>query len=83
MVAWVKIDDFQNPFSELKSEHHILSSSQSDILVIPKGYANGLKALESDSELMVFSDLTLEESARDNIRFESSLWMDWSKFNRI
>ena len=80
VVAWVKIDDFMNPSKNLNPEYHILSRSSSEIISIPKGYANGLKALEPNSEIMIFSDLTLEESENENIRFPADWWMDWGKF---
>ena len=80
VLACVKIDDFKNPSINLVPEYHILSSATSEIISIPKGYANGLKALEPNSELLVFSDLNLEESLIENIRFPADWWMDWEKF---
>lgn len=80
VIAWVKIDDFKNPSSKLIPEYHILSSKNGEIISLPKGYANGLKALEPDSEIMIFSDMSMEESAIENIRFPADWWLDWSKF---
>lgn len=80
LVAWVKIDDFLNPSEDLIPEHHILSADISELISVPKGYANGLKALEPHSELMVFSDMDVEESVREKIRFPAEKWLDWSKF---
>jgi len=80
IVAWVKIDDFENPSENLIPEYHLLSAQNSEILSIPKGYANGLKALEPNSELMIFSDVGVEESVREKIRFPAEKWLDWSKF---
>lgn len=80
IVAWVKIDNFENPSEDLVPEYHLLSAQNSEILTIPKGYANGLKALEPNSELMIFSDLGVEESVREKIRFPADWWLDWSKF---
>lgn len=51
------------------------------MLYIPKGYANGIKAIDKDSELFVFSDLNLETAKTDNYRFNSSLWMDWDNYD--
>lgn len=61
-------------------EYHILSGSSSEIISIPKGYANGLKALEPNSELLIFSDMSLEESINEKIRFPADWWMNWEKF---
>ena len=80
IVAWVKIDDFENPSDDLIPEVHHLSAKSSELLSIPKGYANGLKALEPNSELMIFSDLGVEESVKEKIRFPSDKWLDWTRF---
>jgi dTDP-4-dehydrorhamnose 3,5-epimerase len=77
IVAWVKIDDFINPSKDLIPEYHILSASTSEIISIPTGYANGLKALEPDSEILIFSDMNLEDSINEKIRFPAEWWMDW------
>lgn len=77
ILAWVKIDDFDNPSDDLTPEVHLLSADKSEILAVPKGYANGLKALEPDSELMIFSDMSLEESINEKIRYPSDKWLDW------
>jgi dTDP-4-dehydrorhamnose 3,5-epimerase len=77
IVAWVKIDNFQNPSKELIPEYHILSTKNSEVISVPKGYANGLKALEPNSELMIFSDLNLKESVNEKIRFPAEWWFDW------
>ena len=80
MVAWVKIDDFENPSMNLIPEYRILSAGTSEIIAIPKGYANGLKALEPHSEIMLFSDMHLEESINEKIRYPAKWWLDWNKF---
>ena len=80
VVAWVKIDDFDNPSINLIPEYHILSASNSEVISVPKGYANGLKALEPNSEILIFSDMNLEESVSEKIRFPSNMWLDWNKF---
>lgn len=78
VVAWVKIDNFNKPSKNLISEYHILSAENSEIISIPKGYANGLKALEDNSEIMVFSDMDLEKSVNEKIRFPADWWLDWN-----
>ena len=79
VVAWVKMDDFENPSDHLIPEYHILSANNNEVLSVPKGYANGLKALEPDSEIMVFSDMSLDESVKENIRYPADKWFDWNK----
>jgi len=79
LVAHVKIDNFDHPSSELKAGYNMLSESESKILALPESYANGLKALEKDSEIMIFSNLTLEESKNDDYRFPADWWFDWKR----
>lgn len=80
VVAWKEIDDFSNPSNHPAPEHTLLKSTEPFILFIPPGYANGLKALEDNSEIMVFSDYGLGESLDDKIRFDKNLWFDWNQF---
>lgn len=80
VLAWKKIDDFSNPTDNNAPNFTILKKEENKVLSIPPGYANGLKALEDDSEIMVFSDHYLNESLDDKIRFDKKLWFDWSQF---
>ena len=80
VVAWKKIDDFENPDDQNKAEYKILSENKNEVLSIPPGYANGLKAVENNSEIMVFSNKNLEEAADDQFKFDKSLWLDWDNF---
>lgn len=78
VIAWVKIDNWKKPSSELKADHMLLSSAQSEILHIPGGYANGFRALEPHSKLILFSNFTVAESASDDYRFSKDLWFNWN-----
>lgn len=80
VVAWVEIDNFENPSPNLKAQYEILKTSENNVLSVPPGYANGLKAIEPNSQIMVFSDYALNESLDDKIRFDEDLWLDWSQF---
>jgi hypothetical protein len=33
--------------------------------------------LEPESRIMVFSSFTVEESSKDNFRFDKGMWYDW------
>lgn len=79
LVCGVKIDNFENPSKDLQAEKFILKAEEPCILHFPGGYANGIKALDKDSELLVFSDKTMEEATGDQIRYDASLWVDWNK----
>ena len=83
VVAWVKIDNFEKPSPELIPEYHIIDSAKSEIVMVPKGYANGIKALEANSELMIFSDMEVKESVREKIRFNPHFWFDWENLKPL
>ena len=76
-MALVKIDDWENPSPDLKPEVFRLSASESKVVCVPEGYANGIKAEEPDSILMVFSNKTLQGALGDSWRYDSRMWMDW------
>lgn len=78
VIAWIKIDNFEKPSPDLIPEYHIVTSKKSELIYIPKGYANGIRALTPNSELMIFSDTEVEQSVKDKIRYNSSLWFDWT-----
>jgi dTDP-4-dehydrorhamnose 3,5-epimerase len=80
VVAWVKIDDFDNPSDNLKAEYKILKANEPAVVYVPPGYANGLKALEPNSEIAVFSDLDVNESIKEKRRYPPEKWFDWSQF---
>ena len=79
LICAVEIDDWDNPSPNLDVKEFILSATTSAILMIPSGYANGIKALEEGSKLLVFSSNTLEDGKDDNYRFDKDLWYDWDK----
>lgn len=78
-MVLVQPDHWQNPSKELVTEEFILRSSEPKVLQVPANYANGFKALEPKSKIMVFSSFTVEESSNDNFRFDKDLWYDWGQ----
>ena len=70
VINAVKVDDFDNINKEIKPEAFKLEANESKILVIPGGYANGFKALEGGSTMVVFSNLGLDDSAQDMVRID-------------
>lgn len=77
LVAAVAIDNWEHPSTGLVPQTFILDVHDTTVLHIPGGYANGFKALDDNSQLMVFSDLNLEAAKDDQFRFDENLWMDW------
>lgn len=77
LIGTVKIDRWNNPSKDLTCESYILDEKRSQVLHIPAGYANGFKALEPNSKMIIFSDKALEEANNDQIKFDHSLWFTW------
>lgn len=77
ITAFVKIDNWEKPSFDLNPEVFILSDKESQIVSIPEGYANGIKANEPDSILMVLSNKVLSEAINDSWRYDKDMWMNW------
>jgi dTDP-4-dehydrorhamnose 3,5-epimerase-like enzyme len=75
LVCWVTIDNWENPAKNLKVNKQILSAEEPQVLIVPPGNANGFRALEPDSTILVFSDRGLGDSTGDLFRFESDYWL--------
>ena len=41
-------------------------------------FANGIKANEPDSTLLVYSDKILSDAVHDSWRYDKDMWMDWN-----
>lgn len=77
-VALVKVDNWENPSSDLKAEVFHLTAEESRIVCVPAGYANCLKAHEPGSIMQVFSDKVLPEALGDSWRYDKFMWVDWN-----
>ena len=78
LIGIVKPDDWTNPSPNLACKRFVLKNSKPQILHIPAGFANGIRALESNSKMMVFSDKLMEEVTSDNYRYNKDLWFDFN-----
>jgi dTDP-4-dehydrorhamnose 3,5-epimerase len=79
IIAWVKPDDWESPSPHLVAEHVVLNAKEPSILSIPPGYANGIRSIKDNASLIIFSDLSIEESTLDRWSFDSHLWFDWEQ----
>ncbi|MBF89538.1 MAG: sugar epimerase [Candidatus Marinimicrobia bacterium] len=77
IIGAIKIENWDNPSENKDISKFVLSSTKPSILSIPSGYANGMMTLEKDTIIMVFSTSSLEESLKDDIRFDSKQWDIW------
>ncbi len=76
-IVVVKIDNWEVPSSDPDIHQFDLNADNSGVLHIPGGYANGFKAIEPNSKVIVFSDFTVQQSANDEYRFDQNKWFDW------
>ena len=81
-LAAVKIDNWDKPSKNLKVEKFVISDSNSGILYIPKGYAHGFKTLTPDTKLIFFSTTTLNQSNKDDYRYDAYYWNPWEIIER-
>ena len=79
-LAFVKIDNWEHPSQDLKAEIFEISEAKSQVICLPEGYANCIKAQEQDSVLMVFSGKRVREAYEDSWRYDANNWVDWSKY---
>ncbi|WP_051254370.1 cupin domain-containing protein [Arenibacter latericius] len=78
VINVVNITNKNIPKADYKIERFNLNADTPIILEVPGGNATGFKALQEHSKLMVFSDFTLEESSKDDIRFPLETWkVEW------
>jgi len=80
-LGLVEIDDWDAPSKSLKPEIHHLSDAHSQIVCVPEGYANCIKADVADSVLLVFSGKILSDALNDSYRYDPNYWFDWSKID--
>ena len=76
-MAFVKIDNWEQPSKDLVPEVFHLSEDESKIICVPEGYANCLQALTDDAQLLVFSGKTYPECLSDSWRYEANYWGKW------
>lgn len=65
---------FDSPDPEACVLSFSLPASESQVLIVPEGYANGFRALVPDSRMVVFSNLPLQHSHNDIIRYPVDFW---------
>lgn len=78
-VILVKPDNWQNPSPDLPLLHFELNAANPGVLHIPGGYASGFRSLVPNSKMIVYSDMNLEDSKQDDVRFDKSRWYTWEQ----
>jgi dTDP-4-dehydrorhamnose 3,5-epimerase-like enzyme len=77
--VFVQPDNWTRPSESQPYNEYLLKEENNEIIHVPSGYANGFKALEPNSKLMVFSDTFVEESKEDDFRIDHHLCYNWLK----
>ena len=80
LICLVKVDNWDQPSKNLEILKYKLNEN-SGLLYVPSGYANGAINLSSDSKIMYFSSLVLEDSINDDYRFDSKYWNPWEEYS--
>ena len=79
IVTWKGLANNFPRISDKDPEFKILNDNCNQIIKILNVYADGVKAREKNSSILVFSDFELNESLNNEIRFDKNLWLVWSK----
>jgi len=77
LACCVAIDDWDTPSKDAVVHRFTLDADHPAILAVPAGYANGAMALLPQTKLMYFSDASLEETLKDDIRYPARYWDPW------
>ncbi len=66
LVNLIKIDDWEKPDPHLAIQTEILRAEEMKVLHVPPGYGTTFKALNADSELLVYADYPITHAPFDN-----------------
>lgn len=78
LVGAIRIDNWDAPSKNLTADRVVLSSERPAVFEIPPGYANGLMALDSATQILVFSMMPIDQAADDDYRYPARYWNIWS-----
>ncbi len=74
LVVVARMDHLEKPSQKSEVQRFILSARKPEILYIPAGYANGIRALEENTKVIFFSTTSMEEAKEDDFRFPYDYW---------
>ena len=78
LACAVKVSDFSSPNKSEEVTRVVLDSNSPSALLVPSGFANGFKTLTPGAKLLVFSTSSLEESKKDDFRYNFDYWNPWA-----
>ncbi len=73
----VGIDNWIKPSKKLQIYKFTINGKKPSILYIPPGFANGFQSLTKNAKLIIFSTSSLNESLKDDIKFDKNYWNIW------
>lgn len=74
VLSFVKVDNWENPSTDLVPETFYLNAEKPALICLPEGYANCIRATSPDSTLLVYSGKVLSEANLDSWRWEPEMW---------
>ncbi len=74
LVVVGRMDNPEKPDKNGEIHRFILSARKPEVLCIPAGYANGIRALEKGAKVIFFSTASMEETKDDDFRFPYDYW---------
>jgi dTDP-4-dehydrorhamnose 3,5-epimerase len=77
MISVVQPANFEKPSFSEKPQFFLMKEEDNLFLKVPGGCYTGIKAFVPDSELLVLSGATLEESKKDDFRLPEEKWINW------
>lgn len=75
-VSVVEIDDWETPDPHLPLQHITIKSDDMRLLHIPSGYGTAFRALESNSEMLVFADYSIEHASYDDYTWNQEYFLN-------
>ncbi len=78
LVGAVAIDDWDAPSRDAPVKRFVLAAHRPRVLYVPAGYANGFMSLTADAHVVFFSTSTIEESLKDDVRYDPRHWDIWT-----
>jgi len=76
VIDIVKIDDWEVPSRELCIDRYILKDSDQSLLSVDRGHATAFRALNEDSELLVFADHELADAKLDDYTWPEDYFIE-------
>lgn len=77
-ISLVKIDNWMEPSRNLEIKQVILNSDENRMIYVPAGFGTALKAIEPESEILVFADHYLDHALLDDYTYDSGYFNNYN-----